>query len=119
MVVLKDLKTELNIPAEEKMIFYQGVIALNKEIEVMVKSLKYLPDVFMLMLFGYAFDEYRNRLQEFIEKQDLEGRVVFYGKFLSQELLGTISQCYISTALYGRNKINNCLHDLLLKFLVI
>jgi len=106
-IIPRNLRNELNISDKKRIICYQGVIKANREIEVIIESLRYLPDEFILILFGYAYKDYLKNLKEFVEEKDLENRVIFYGAVTPQELLHSISQCEVGIAFYENKGINN------------
>jgi len=108
-IVPRNIRQELNISAEKKIICYQGVLKANRDIEAIIESLHYLSDEFILILFGYAFKDYLKNLKELIEKKRLRNRAIFYGAVVPQELLQTLSQCDIGVALYQNKGINNYL----------
>lgn len=106
-LIPRNIRHELNISDEKKIINYHGVIKANREIEAIIESLQYLSDEFILILFGYAYKDYLKNLKELVEKKCLKNRVIFYGAVTPQELLQTISQCDIGIALYQNKGINN------------
>lgn len=106
-IIPRNIKHELNISDEKKIICYQGGIKSDREIEVMIGSLQYLSDEFILILFGFAFTDYLKTLEEFIEREGLKNRVIYYGALAPQELLHALSQCDIGIALYEKKGINN------------
>jgi len=108
-IIPRNIKHELRISDEKKIICYQGVIGNDRGIEAIIESLQHLSDEFILILFGYAYKDYLNNLKELIDKKYLKNRVIFYGPVAPQKLLQTISQCDIGIALYQKKGINNYL----------
>lgn len=108
-IIPKNIKAELNISKEKKIICYSGVIMEGREIENIIESLRFLPEDFILLLIGYAFGDYIEKLKQLIIKRMLEARVFFYGKVPPKEMLQCVAGCDISITLYKNNRINNYL----------
>lgn len=104
-----DLKKKLKLASNLILICYQGLIEKDRDIENIILSLKYIPDNFYLVLIGYAFGDYIEKLKRLVMEEQLESRVFFYGKVSRDKLLQTVAGCDISLALYQNNGINNYL----------
>lgn len=104
----KNLRERLNIPKGAIILNYLGALVPNREIEVTIEALKYLPENYVFVLIGYAFDDdYKIELRRCIEVAGLTNRVFFYGSVLPKEVLQTIAGCNIGIALYRNTNINN------------
>jgi len=103
----KNIKKELGIQDRSRILCYLGNLMPNRKIEIIIESLKYLPDNYVLVLFGYSYDNYIEKLNKLVKKNEMIHQVYFYGKLSPEEILPTIAQCDIGVALYENSSINN------------
>jgi len=104
----KNLREKLNLTKGTIILNYLGALIPGREIEIIIEALKYLPDNYILVLVGYAFDDnYMKKLMQIIYGEGLTNRVFFYGSVSPEELLETIAGCNIGIALYKNTNINN------------
>jgi len=108
-IAVKDIRRELDIAKDKKIICYQGLFFPNRNIEDIIYSLKFVQGNIILILFGYAFTDYEKQLKEFVINNDLRNRVVFYGRIPAEQISATIAQCDIGIALYQNVGINQYL----------
>lgn len=108
-VVPKNIKKELHIAKENTAICYNGVIRRDRDLEKIINSLKFLSEDCVLVLIGYAIDNYLDELKETINRGKLGNRVFFYGEVQPEEMLQTISGCDVTISFYQNDSINNYL----------
>lgn len=108
-VIKQNIKRELKLSSEKKIICYHGYIRKGRGLESIIESLNFLPDNFVLLLIGYSNKLYKEELAILIQNNNLENRVIFYGKVSPDEMLNTISGADLCVALYENNGINNFL----------
>lgn len=107
-IMPRNIKAELNILKGKIILTYIGALEPGREIEVIIEALNYLPDDFVVVLIGYAYDDnYIKTLRGFIEGQGLTNRVFFYGSVSPKEMLPTIAGCDIGIALYENTGFNS------------
>ncbi|KKS17451.1 MAG: glycosyl transferase group 1 [candidate division WWE3 bacterium GW2011_GWC1_41_7] len=69
-------KYELDLDRQDIVIVNHGVMLERKNVHLLIESLKYLPDVYKLLLIGPGDNEYLLRLDKMIKDMHLEERVV-------------------------------------------
>lgn len=79
------LREKGNIPDDFKIVLYQGWISPERNIETLVKGVKYFPQNTCLAIIGYG--EYENVLKEIAAKEGVSNKVFFLGKVPSEEML--------------------------------
>lgn len=107
LVCSKDIRGELGIQRDTKILCFHGLLHPNRKIEDIIESLKYLPEDFVTVLIGYSFGDYLERVKQFAKDICVENRVFFYGKVPAEEILKTIAGCDVGIALYDDNNLNN------------
>ncbi|MGA7272644.1 MAG: glycosyltransferase family 4 protein [Acidimicrobiia bacterium] len=80
----RDLRPELNLAPNAKILLYQGSIQENRGIEPAIDAVELLDDV-VLVIVGYGY--YRDELQDLVADRALGNRVRFYGPVPNDELL--------------------------------
>ena len=104
----KDIKGELFLSKNDILLTYSGRFGPDREIDVIIESLKFLPNNFYLVLVGFADNkDYLETLCNFIKDLEVTNRVIFYGKISPEEIISTIAGCDIGLAFYKNNNINN------------
>jgi glycosyltransferase involved in cell wall biosynthesis len=107
-VIPRNVKKELKLDNGKILLGYAGIIMPGRGLELIIAALKSLPNDYVLVLVGYAWDKnYYLGLMEYARIQDLEQRIYCYGKVPTKELLDVIAGCNISIALYENNGLNN------------
>jgi len=85
-ILKKDLHQILQIPKKIKIILYQGGFLEDRNLEILVKSAKYLDENIVLVMLGYSFLE--NKLKQLaIYKGVLNKKVFFMQRVPQKELL--------------------------------
>lgn len=79
------LKEKGNIPDDWKVILYQGWISPERNIETLVRGVKYFPEKTCLAIIGYG--EYEKNLRDIVVEEHIEDKVFFLGKVESDEML--------------------------------
>jgi glycosyltransferase involved in cell wall biosynthesis len=70
-------RDELEIPKEQRIMLYMGVIGPHRGIEQGIRSLRYLSNC-CLVIFGFGFESYVAGLKELIQSEGLGERVYFF-----------------------------------------
>ncbi len=84
----EELKKIFNIPKDGKVILYAGRLAREKNVDILVKSLKYTDPRVYLLIIGEGD---RGWLEELVREEDLEKRVIFTGGMRRKRLLNSYS----------------------------
>ena len=79
-----DLHRELGIPADRRILLYQGSIQEYRGIEESIEAVKLL-DRCVLVVIGYGY--HRPALEEMVRRRGLQDRVRFFGPIPNDELL--------------------------------
>lgn len=79
-----DLRVELGIPADQRVLLYQGSIQRNRGIEQIIDALDLLPG-FVLVVIGYGAE--RPVLERAVAARQLSERVRFFGPIPNDQLL--------------------------------
>lgn len=79
-----DLRAELGIPADQRVLLYQGSIQRNRGIEQIIDALDLLPG-FALVIIGYGAE--RPVLERVVAARQLSERVRFFGPIPNDQLL--------------------------------
>ncbi len=80
----RDLRPELGLVPDTKILLYQGSIQENRGIEPAIDAIELLDDV-VLVIVGYGY--YRDQLQNLVSDRGLAERVRFFGPIPNDELL--------------------------------
>lgn len=91
-----DLRTQLGIDEEKKIILYQGGILKGRGIKIMLDALKELPGFTAVIAGGGEFENY---YKELTAKYGLTDRVFFVGKFEQNDLAKLTPSADIGVAL--------------------
>ncbi len=75
---LSDTMTKPQIAPQRKFLFNLGVLMPKKNHEAIIKMMKYLPN-YDLLIGGGGNADYRNRLEQLVQKLGLEKQVIFAG----------------------------------------
>jgi glycosyltransferase involved in cell wall biosynthesis len=84
-IVLRELtRKEVHLPENKKIVLLQGAgINVHRGAEEMVEAMKFLNEVILLIIGG---GDVIHVLKEMVEKNDLDGKVIFVGKLPPDEL---------------------------------
>ena len=82
--VPRDLRGELEIPADQPILLYQGSIQENRGIEPAIDAIAML-DIGVLVIIGYGY--HRTTLEKSVRDRKLQDRVKFFGPIPNDELL--------------------------------
>lgn len=89
-----DLREHLDIPADLRILLYQGSIQENRGVEEAIDAVAHHLERCALVVIGYG--HHRPVLEEMVRERGLEDRVKFFGPIPNDELLG-----YTATADVG------------------
>ncbi len=79
------LKEKGKIPNDYKVVLYQGWISPERNLETLIKSVKYFPENTCLAIIGYG--DYEVTLRQIAEQEGLAEKIFFLGKIPSEEIL--------------------------------
>lgn len=79
------IKEKELIPNKYKIVLYQGWISPERNIETIIRGVKYFPENTCLAIIGYG--DYQSKLQQIAEEQKVLERVFFLGTVPSEEML--------------------------------
>lgn len=99
----RNLRSELDIPPEDRILIYQGTIQENRGIEPVIEAVQQLDRV-VLVLIGYGY--YRPELEKLVAEQNLGEKVKFFGPVPHTQLLdwaaaGDIGICNVVNLSYS------------------
>jgi glycosyltransferase involved in cell wall biosynthesis len=95
----KDLRTELGISSDDRIVLYQGSIQENRGIEPAIDAVEGLDGV-VLVIIGYG--HHRPVLEDLVERRGLTDKVKFFGPIPNNELIS-----YSASADVGLSNIVN------------
>lgn len=78
------LRKEAGLPAEEKVVLYQGWISSERNIDKLIESVALWPQGISLVLIGYG--AHVPALQKICQEQNIVGKVYFFGEKKNSEL---------------------------------
>jgi glycosyltransferase involved in cell wall biosynthesis len=81
----QELRVQLGLDADTKIVLYQGWISDERNLDTLVKTAAFFPPNAVLVIIGYG--AYEATLKQIITEQSLEKRVFFLGKVPSDEIL--------------------------------
>ncbi len=87
----------------KKIIWYQGVLNIGRGLEIMIESMKYLPD-YELHLAGDG--DISKKLVKIVKKYGLESKVIFLGKLNNHELQKKNRYAFIGINLLSSDNLN-------------
>lgn len=79
------LREKGKIPNDYKVVLYQGWISPERNLETLIKSVKYFPEHTCLAIIGYG--DYELTLRQIAEQEGLTDKIFFLGKIPSEEIL--------------------------------
>jgi len=91
----KDLRSELGIPADERIVLYQGSIQENRGIEPAIDAVTMLDNV-VLVVVGYG--HHRPVLEDLVRTRGLADKVKFFGPVPNDELISYSASADIGLA---------------------
>jgi len=91
----KDLRAELGIPTERRIVIYQGSIQENRGIEPAIDAVAMLDGV-TLVVIGYGY--HRPALESLVRTRNLEDKVLFFGPVRNDELISYSASADIGLA---------------------
>lgn len=81
----KKLRSKGSIPESMKVVLYQGWISPERNIETLVRGVKWFPEDTCLALIGYG--EYEKKLRQIAEEEKTGKKVFFLGAVPNEEIL--------------------------------
>ena len=76
-------KINLGLPADKKIIIYQGAVNVGRGLELMIETMQYLPNfIFLIVGDGKVYDNLKTKVKDL----QLESKVHFYGRTNPTEL---------------------------------
>lgn len=91
----KDLRAELDIAPNKRIVIYQGSIQENRGIEPAIEAVTQLDDV-VLVVIGYGY--YRPTLEDLVAERGLTEKVLFFGPVPNDELISYSASADIGLA---------------------
>ncbi len=91
----KDLRAELDIAPDQRIVIYQGSIQENRGIEPAIEAVTQLDNV-VLVVIGYGY--YRPTLEDLVEERGLTDKVLFFGPVPNDELISYSASADIGLA---------------------
>lgn len=79
-----EFRNELKLPLDKKLLLTVSRLGKEKNVEVLIKSMSYLPSNYQLVVVGTGPDE--KRLKKISSQEKLKGKVKFVGKVLHKEI---------------------------------
>jgi glycosyltransferase involved in cell wall biosynthesis len=79
------LRKKGKIPNDYKVVLYQGWISPERNLETLIKSVKYFPEHTCLAIIGYG--DYEVTLRQIAEQEGLAEKIFFFGQIPSEEML--------------------------------
>lgn len=79
------IRDRVSIPQNWKIVLYQGWISAERNIETLIRGVKYFPKDSCLAILGYG--EYEKTLREIAELEGIQDKVFFLGQVPSDEML--------------------------------
>lgn len=90
-----DIREELNIEINKKIILFQGIVEESRGIEYIIRAIKEIDNV-VLVIAGVGDKEYIEKLKKLCSEIEVDTRVIFTGFKKSQELFEyTLSADYL------------------------
>lgn len=91
-------------------IVYQGVVTESRKLSFFIKSLKFLPSNYKLMIIGGGPDGGpgdRELLEKIAENEGLSDRVHFTGRMANKDMMEKLKECKVGIITYPFNTYNN------------
>ena len=104
-----DLRAELGIPAEAKMLLYLGGLQPTRGLEEAARSLKSLPEDHVLVLMGSEVLGFAGHLQKLAEDEGVADRVFIRPPVRPHEVVGVAAQADVGLILNHHVGLNNYL----------
>ncbi len=79
------LKNKIKVAADWKIILYQGWLSPERNIEALIKGVRFLPDKCCLVIIGYG--EYEGMLRKIASEEKVQEKIFFLGKISPDEIL--------------------------------
>jgi glycosyltransferase involved in cell wall biosynthesis len=77
----KEAREKLGLPQDKKILIYFGFIRDYKGLDLLIESMKYLDDSYLLMIVGEVYGEF-TKYQQQIDSLDLNSRIVKYINYI-------------------------------------
>jgi len=90
---LEEINNSKPYEVDDKIILYVGRIEKYKNIQLIIKSLIYLPDEYKLYIIGKG--NYKTYLEKIVFELGLKNRVKFFGYLSDDEMFKWIKTCYV------------------------
>lgn len=91
-----NLRKDLNIPAKDLLIVYQGVLLEGRGIEILIKAVKHFDDVHLIIL---GDGEFKSKFESLAIELNVEMRVHFLGMLTQDKLLNYTAAADLGAAL--------------------
>ena len=95
-ITIVDLRNKLNIPLDEKIILYQGVLLEGRGISKLIGIMDQIPNVHFVIV---GEGEYRKKFESEVNNSNCSGRIHFLGAVNHNELLSYTAGADIGLAL--------------------
>lgn len=79
------IRKKYDLDNNKKIVLYQGWISPERNIDSLVKSIKYTSENIVLVLVGYG--EYQKKLEELCREYKIEERVIFVGEVPNEKII--------------------------------
>jgi glycosyltransferase involved in cell wall biosynthesis len=79
------IREALHIPENYKLLIYTGSITFNRGLENLVRSLKFLPNMYLVMM-GYGKNDFKKKLLAIANENNVSDRFSFFGPVPSDEV---------------------------------
>lgn len=94
----RPLRKELGLADQDILLVYQGWVAHNRNIDVLIRALTLLPSRFKLLLIGYG--DYLEVLKRLARELGVLDRTIFYGRVESEDLPPVTAACDVGLIPY-------------------
>tara|TARA_Y100000593_G_scaffold95128_1_gene200389 strand:- start:52768 stop:54102 length:1335 start_codon:yes stop_codon:yes gene_type:complete len=91
------LREALNIPENYKLLIYTGGITFNRGLENLVRSLKFLPNMYLVMM-GYGKESFKNTLIKIANENNVADRFSYYGPVRPNEVTAYTQEADLGVA---------------------
>ena len=105
------VREKLNLPVSTKIIMYSGGFTIGRGLEVLIKSIKYFPKNYHLVLLGFGNPEFVSMLNNIAKTEGIESQFSIYGPVASKEVplyLGSADLCISPIQNVALNNYYSC-----------
>ncbi|AKG22719.1 hypothetical protein IJ00_16835 [Calothrix sp. 336/3] len=97
-IAKQKLQNKGKIPSDYKIILYQGWISSERNLDTLIKGVKWFPPNACLVIIGYG--DYEKNLRQIAEQEGISEKVFFLGQVPSEEMLNYSSGADIGVIPY-------------------